>query len=99
MTLPSSGPISLSQVQTEWGGTNPISLSEYYGDGNAPASGAISIGDDFYGTTNVTINYLIIAGGGGGVVEHSAILVVVEEVLADILKPLTTGLKRARLTA
>lgn len=30
MPLASSGTISLSQVQTEFGGTNPISMSEYY---------------------------------------------------------------------
>jgi hypothetical protein len=30
MALPSSGAISFSQIQTEFGGTNPISLSEYY---------------------------------------------------------------------
>jgi len=34
MTLPASGPISLSQVQTEFGGENPISLSEYYRNGS-----------------------------------------------------------------
>ncbi len=33
MVLQSSGAISLSQVQTEFGGTNPISMSEYYSDG------------------------------------------------------------------
>jgi len=47
--------------------------------------------------SRLTTSSLLVAVGG--VVEHSAILVVVEEVLADILKPLTTGLKRARLTA
>jgi len=30
MTLPFSGPMSLSMVQTEYGGSNPISMSEYY---------------------------------------------------------------------
>ena len=34
MTLPASGPISLSQVQTEFGGENPISMSEYYRNGS-----------------------------------------------------------------
>lgn len=33
MALPASGPIALSQVQTEFGGSNPIGISEYYGAG------------------------------------------------------------------
>nr|BAR35908.1 hypothetical protein [uncultured Mediterranean phage uvMED] len=30
MALSSSGSIDLSQIQAEWGGSNPISMSEYY---------------------------------------------------------------------
>lgn len=49
MTLQSSGPISLAQIQSEFGGSNPISLSEYYGVAQGvPTSGAIST-QDFYG--------------------------------------------------
>lgn len=56
MALPSSGPLSLNDIQTEFGGANPISLSEYYRGGayttsnntGVPTSGAISIGN-FYG--------------------------------------------------
>lgn len=68
MAIPSSGPISLDDIQTEFGGTNPISLSEYYAGGSLvasgttgdsgpiPTSGEISIGE-FYGSANrVTIN-------------------------------------------
>jgi hypothetical protein len=51
MALQSSGAISLSDIQTEFGGSNPISLSEYYGSDTVPSSGAISIGD-FYGTSS-----------------------------------------------
>lgn len=51
MTLQSSGAISLSDVQTEFTGSNPISISEYYGVGTVPASGTISL-NDFYGTSN-----------------------------------------------
>lgn len=63
MTLQSSGAISLSQVQTEFGGANPISMSEYYAgganvpgatsgvNGAVPASGAISM-SKFYGTAD-----------------------------------------------
>lgn len=58
MALPSSGPLALTQIQTEFGGSNPISMSEYYRGGafvtsnntTVPTSGAISI-SNFYGTT------------------------------------------------
>jgi hypothetical protein len=52
MALQSSGQISLSQIATEFGGSAPHSLSEYYGNGNAPASGEIQLAADFYGTSN-----------------------------------------------
>lgn len=64
MALPSSGPLSLNDIQTEFGGTNPIGLNEYYAGGGlvpagtsgtngpVPSSGAISI-FNFYGTTAV----------------------------------------------
>lgn len=58
MAIPSSGPISLDDLQTEFGGTNPIKIDEYYRGGayvpdnatnsGVPLSGAISLGD-FYG--------------------------------------------------
>jgi hypothetical protein len=63
MALPTSGPLSLTDIQTEFGGTNPISLNEYYAGGGlvpsgttgtngaVPSSGAISI-NSFYGTAN-----------------------------------------------
>lgn len=55
MALQSSGAISLGNIQTEFGGTNPISISEYYGAATGvPASGTISI-SDFYGTSSVVI--------------------------------------------
>lgn len=75
MTLPSSGPISLSQIQTEFGGSDPISLTEYYRGGayttdnntGVPTSGAISMAGDFYGTVRaVAMTYEIIGAGGGG---------------------------------
>lgn len=57
MPLPSSGAISLNDIQTEFGGSNPISLSEYYQGGSIigsgvypntiPTSGLIQL-DDFY---------------------------------------------------
>jgi len=51
MAIPTSKPLSLSAVQTEYGGSNPISMSEYRGDGNAPATGAIDLWADFNGTS------------------------------------------------
>lgn len=67
MTLPSSGPLSLADIQGEFGGSNPIGLNEYYAGGAyvpagttgtygpVPSIGTISI-RDFYGTTAVVIS-------------------------------------------
>jgi len=68
MALPTSGPLSLTDIQTEFGGSNPISLSEYYAGGGlvppgttgtygaVPSSGQISI-QNFYGTSNITLGF------------------------------------------
>ena len=63
MALQSSGAISLANIQTEFGGTNPISLSEYYSTGNAPASGEIQLAADFYGTSNTVDLDFTLQGG------------------------------------
>jgi hypothetical protein len=61
MALQSSGPISLLNIQDELGGSNPISLNEYYGSATGvPASGTLSL-STFYGKIkpvnfNVTID-------------------------------------------
>lgn len=67
MALPTSGPLSMSQIQTEFGGVNPIGLNEYYAGGGlvppgtsgtygaVPSSGQISI-QNFYGTSNIVIS-------------------------------------------
>lgn len=52
MALQSSGQISLSEIATEFGGSAPHSLSEYYDKGNAPSSGEIQLAADFYGTSS-----------------------------------------------
>ena len=53
MGLQSSGAISIGDIATEFGGSTPHSLSEYYGVASGiPASGAISI-KDFYGKANI----------------------------------------------
>jgi hypothetical protein len=68
MALPTSGPLTLADIQTEFGGSNPISLSEYYAGGGlvpagttgtngaVPSSGTISI-SNFYGTSNVVVSF------------------------------------------
>lgn len=51
MPLQSSGAISLSDIQTEFGGSNPIGLNEYYAAATGiPGSGTISLAD-FYGAS------------------------------------------------
>jgi hypothetical protein len=76
MALPSSGVLTLNDIQTEFGGTNPIDLSDYYRGGglvpdsgpNAaiPTSGAISV-SDFYGSANLlTLDFLTHGTGGNG---------------------------------
>lgn len=53
MALQPSGAISLQDIQGEFGGSSPTSLSEYYGVASGiPSSGAISF-SDFYGTSAV----------------------------------------------
>ena len=47
-----TGQVSLGDIQTEFGGSNPIGLAEYYGEGNAPASGEIQLWADFQGTAS-----------------------------------------------
>ena len=61
MALPQSGnPISLLNLQLEYDDTAPSSLSEFYGQASAPASGAIDLAD-FYasGSTNAISSGLL----------------------------------------
>jgi len=56
MPIVSSGQVAFSDIQTEFGGTNPIALSEYYSGGlgpaSVPSSGEIQV-SDFHGTSAV----------------------------------------------
>jgi hypothetical protein len=81
MPLQSSGTISLLDIQNELGGSNPISLNEYYGSATGvPASGTLSL-STFYGkikplNINVTIvqcmdHYATLYYDGGVIVEVS----------------------------
>lgn len=76
MALQASGAISFSEIQTEFSGSNPISLSSFYRGGNVtnnntnvPTSGAISF-SNFYSALVNTITYVggvtKASGGGGG---------------------------------
>jgi hypothetical protein len=73
MAIKNSGPLSLTEIQAEYGGSAPISLSEYYSGGGQvpspaptsayqiggaiPTSGAIRMGS-FYGTSKIT-NFVV----------------------------------------
>jgi hypothetical protein len=80
MPLQSSGTLRLSQIQTEFGGSNPISLSEYLRGGtlvpNTPNSGknqsipnsasSVSMSKYYSTSKTVVVTYELIGGGGGG---------------------------------
>jgi len=61
MALPPSGRLAFTDIQTEFGGTEPIGLNEYYRGGpfvpvssgtvNIPSSGTIAV-SNFYGSTD-----------------------------------------------
>ena len=79
MAIKTSGPISLGNIQAEFGGTAPHSLREYYRDGGyisknntkipligSVISPAINKFSNYYGGERlVSIGYEIVAGGGG----------------------------------
>lgn len=64
MAIPASGTLTLQQIATEFGGTQPISLNQYYRGGSlvpnipaniaVPTSGLITMGN-FYGTTHAFV--------------------------------------------
>ena len=81
MAITSSGQIKISDIQTEFGGSAPTQLSEYYAGGSnvaagtesgggvaIPSSGEIQL-SDFYGSSSFspyTITFLNVAGGASG---------------------------------
>lgn len=78
MAIPSTGAISLTTIQTEFGGANPISINEYYAGGGlvpagttgtygaVPSSGQIDF-NVFHGTSNVvTLDFIVVGAGSGG---------------------------------
>lgn len=61
MTTPTSA-LGMSHIQTEFGGSNPIAISEYYGvNANVPGSGTIAM-SKFLGisaaTVSISANYI-----------------------------------------
>lgn len=79
MAIPTTGPISFSDLQSEFGGANPISLGEYYNSGSyvpatpnsdqnsaIPTSGKLQISKFLGSSKNAVVSYEIIGGGGGG---------------------------------
>ena len=77
MALQSSGPISIGNLRSEFGGSGSTSLSEFYrgstytkkvsgNNTSVPTSGTISL-DDFHGAEEMRyVTYDIQAGGGAG---------------------------------
>ncbi len=63
MTLQSSGAISISQMRDEYGLSNPISMSNFYGKNGLPTSGAISF-SNFYGKSNYLDTQTVTVGSG-----------------------------------
>ena len=68
MALQSSGAISLADIQTEFGGSNPIGINEYYGKDTLPSSGTISM-NQFYGTSDYSPDGLTAANAGTSALE------------------------------
>ena len=57
MAIPSSGAISLQTVQTEFGGTNPISINEYYAGGSFVQAGAVGTNGPVPSSGQIAIDY------------------------------------------
>ena len=63
MALQTSGAISLSQVQGEFGGSNPISMSEYYRNGSyVPSTITTTSTTGWYGQFSPLWTWIVPAG-------------------------------------
>jgi hypothetical protein len=76
MALQTSGLITLQDLQDEFGGSDPIKMSQFYRGGtlvpdfslnnSVPTSGTIKL-SDFYGASKgIQVDYILIGGGGAG---------------------------------
>lgn len=75
MPLPASGPLTLSQIRNEFGGTNPVSMSGYYrggafvpvgttgNNGVIPTSGTLAM-SKFRGSSEINPGWLVQASAG-----------------------------------
>jgi hypothetical protein len=70
MALPITGKLTLGDIRDEFGGSNPVRISDYYRGGgivpntatnsDVPTSGTIKL-SDFYGASNATLpNYVVL---------------------------------------
>lgn len=88
MALQETGSISLQDIATEFDGTTPHSISEYYGAATGvPASGAISI-SDFYGVSSSitkTLQFFDQFYAGGQVGAYGTMNVYVVDTSGNIL--------------
>jgi len=76
MPINASGPLNITDLVNEFGGSVPHSLSEYYRGGslvangaqnvNVPTSGPISLNNFRRASRTVLVTYQIIGGGGSG---------------------------------
>jgi hypothetical protein len=74
--LTGSGTISLNNIQSEFGGSNPIAISEYYRGGglvpdtpantSIPTSGQIKFTDFYGGDSTVSYSYILGSGSTAG---------------------------------
>lgn len=62
MTLPSSGPLAISQMRDEYALSNPVAMSHFYGKNGLPSSGALSFGG-FYGKSNYLDQQIVTVAG------------------------------------
>lgn len=69
MTLQSSGAISMSQMRDEYGLSNPVSLSQFYGKNGLPSSGVIRF-SDFYGKSNYLDQQTVIVGSASSPTQY-----------------------------
>ena len=76
MAIPSSGTLTFADLQAEFGGSHPISISEYYRDGalvpgnntNVPTSGAVAL-SNYYGA----VNEIGVTASGGAALDLSTL--------------------------
>ncbi len=93
MTLQSSGQITISDINTEFGNSGETQLSDYYGDEpSLPTSGEITL-SDFYGLTavTVTVNNADQQSAGGGAIRTGSLSFLADGTFGHAPSPGLTG--------